>query len=281
MQDQPRPTAPDTGTGHDLKAEIAKAAQDEQAELKAGLAKLALDQSPDESRLGARLRNYFLTGLVVVGPVGITLYIAWNFVALVDAWVKPYVPALYNPDSYLPFAVPGVGLVFSVVLLTIIGALAANLLGRSLISAGEMMLGRTPIVRNVYRGLKQIFESVVTASSPGQSFQKVALMEFPSEGIWSIVFVTGDAAREITKELPGHDLISVFMPTGMLPPSGFVCFVPRKDVMPIRMSVEDAAKIIISAGMVNPETQAALKDMALRARAGARPVKGTSRSAAS
>jgi uncharacterized membrane protein len=249
---------------------MAKLAQDEQAGLKAGLAKLALDQAPEHLHVGARLRNYFLTGLVVVGPVGITLYIAWNFIAMVDAWVKPYVPALYNPDSYLPFAVPGVGLVFSVVLLIVIGALAANLLGRSLISAGEMMLGRTPIVRNVYRGLKQIFESVVTASSPGQNFQKVALMEFPSKGIWSIVFVTGDAAREISKELPSHDLISVFMPTGMLPPSGFVCFVPRKDVVPIRMSVEDAAKIIISAGMVNPETQARLKDMALKARTGMR-----------
>jgi uncharacterized membrane protein len=261
------------GPLHDPKAEVANTGADEQAGLKEGLAKLALD-APEEPRFGARLRNYFLTGLVVVGPVGITLYIAWNFIALVDAWVKPYVPALYNPDSYLPFAVPGVGLVFSVILLTIIGALAANLLGRSLISAGEMMLGRTPIVRNVYRGLKQIFESVVTASTPGQSFQKVALMEFPSKGIWSIVFVTGEAARDISRELPGQDLISVFMPTGMLPPSGFVCFVPRKEVLPIRMSVEDAAKIIISAGMVNPETQAALKDMAMRARAGMRPPNG-------
>lgn len=272
MQDHREP-GHEPGAPQHPKAEVVRAASDEQAGLKEGLAKLALD-APEEPRFGARLRNYFLTGLVVVGPVGITLYIAWNFIALVDAWVKPYVPALYNPDSYLPFAVPGVGLVFSVVLLTIIGALAANLLGRSLISAGEMMLGRTPIVRNVYRGLKQIFESVVTASSPGQNFQKVALMEFPSKGIWSIVFVTGDAARDIARELPGRDLISVFMPTGMLPPSGFVCFVPRKDVLPIRMSVEDAAKIIISAGMVNPETQAALKDMAMRARSGMRPVNG-------
>jgi uncharacterized membrane protein len=267
MQDTSKPTAPDA------EQPPVAPAPDEQAGLQAGLAKLALDQTPEEPHFGARLRNYFLTGLVVVGPVGITLYIAWNFVALVDAWVKPYVPALYNPDSYLPFAVPGVGLVFSIVLLTIIGALAANLLGRSLISVGEMMLSRTPIVRNVYRGLKQIFESVVTASSPGESFQKVALMEFPSKGIWSIVFVTGEAAREIEKELPGQDLITVFMPTGMLPPSGFVCFVPRKNVLPINMSVEDAAKVIISAGMVNPETQAQLSDMAMRARSGKRPAK--------
>jgi len=265
MHDKPR-TPPDSRP--ELRAEIAKVARDDDASLKAGLAKLALEEAPGTPQTGARLRNYFLTGLVVVGPVGITLYIAWNFIALVDGWVKPYVPSIYNPDSYLPFAVPGVGLVFAVLLLTIIGALAANLLGRSLISVGELMLGRTPIVRNVYQGLKQIFESVVSASSPQQSFQKVAVMEFPSKGIWSIVFVTGEAAREITKEIPGQDLVSVFMPTGMLPPSGFVCFVPRKNVVPIHMSVEDAAKIIISAGMVNPETQARLRDLAAKARNG-------------
>jgi uncharacterized membrane protein len=270
MQDQRQPPPHKAQTPHDLQAEIAKAAQDEKAELKAGLAKLALGREPDELRTSARLRNYFLTGLVVVGPVGITLYIAWNFITLVDGWVKPYVPQYYNPDSYLPFPLPGVGLVFAVVLLTLIGALTANLLGRSLITAGELMLGRTPIVRNVYRGLKQIFESVVTASSPSQNFQKVALMEFPSKGIWSIVFITGEAAREINKEVPGQDLVSVFMPTGMLPPSGFVCFVPRKDVLPIKMSVEDAAKIIISAGMVNPQTQAKLRDIAEKARNGVR-----------
>ena len=259
---------PPPGQRPNLKAEMSKVPRDDDASLKAGLAKLALDEAPGAPQTGARLRNYFLTGLVVVGPVGITLYIAWNFIALVDGWVKPYVPSIYNPDSYLPFTVPGVGLVFAVLLLTIIGALAANLLGRSLISVGELMLGRTPIVRNVYQGLKQIFESVVSASSPAQSFQKVAVMEFPSKGIWSIVFVTGEAAREVTKEIPGQDLVSVFMPTGMLPPSGFVCFVPRKNVVPIHMSVEDAAKIIISAGMVNPETQAKLRDIAERARNG-------------
>ena len=222
----------------------------------------------DEHRVGARLRKYLLAGLVVVGPVCITLYLAWKFITLVDGWVKPYVPSAYNPDNYLPFPVPGVGLVFAVLLLTIIGALAANLLSR----VGELMLGRTPIVRNVYQGLKQVFESVAAASSPKQSFQKVAMMEFPSKGIWSIVFITGEAAQEIKQEIakvaPGQDLVSVFMPTGMLPPSGFVCFVPRESVVPMRMSVEDAAKIIISAGIVNPETQAKLRDLAASARKG-------------
>jgi uncharacterized membrane protein len=222
----------------------------------------------DEQRVGARLRNYLLAGLVVVAPVCITLYLAWRFITLVDDWVKPYVPSAYNPDRYLPFPVPGVGLVFAVLLLTIIGALAANLLSR----VGDLMLGRAPIVKNVYQGLKQIFESVAATSSPQRSFQKVGMMEFPSKGIWSIVFLTGEVAQEIRQEIgkvaPGQDLISVFMPTGMLPPSGFVCFVPRESVVPVRMSVEDAAKIIISAGIVNPETQVKLRGLAASARNG-------------
>ena len=256
---------PPPGEDHNLEADLAK---EETGELRAGLAKLALEGQPDRMHAGARLRNYFLTGLVVVGPVTITLYIAWYFINIVDAWVKPYIPRYYNPDYYVTFPIPGVGLVFAIVGLTLIGALAANLLGRSLISAGEMALGRMPIVRNVYQGLKQIFESVVTASAPNQSFQKVGLMEFPSKGIWSIVFVTGEAAEQVAAEFPSEDMISVFMPTGMLPPSGFVCFVPRRQVMLIQMSVEDAAKIIISAGMVNPETQARLKEIVAKTRNG-------------
>ena len=260
MQQKPGPSDPRQALDDVFNAKAAPPA--ETAELKVGLAKLAFEAAPEPLHAGARLRNYFLTGLVVVGPVTITLYIAWYFINIVDAWVKPYIPRVYNPESYLHFPVPGVGLVFAIVGLTLIGALAANLLGRSLISAGEMMLSRMPIVRNVYQGLKQIFESVVTASAPNQSFQKVGLMEFPSKGIWSIVFVTGEATTEITSGIGTDDLISVFMPTGMLPPSGFVCFVPRSTVVPVKMSVEDAAKIIISAGMINPETQARLRDLA-------------------
>jgi uncharacterized membrane protein len=274
MQEQPGPPGARQAQEESasLKAELAKLArEDDASDLKAGLAKLALEAAPEPSHVGARLRNYFLTGLVVVGPVTITLYTAWYFINMVDAWVKPYIPRIYNPEYYLHFPVPGVGLLFAIIGLTLIGALAANLIGRSLISAGELMLGRMPIVRNVYQGLKQIFESVVTASSPTQGFQKVALLEFPSKGIWSIVFVTGEAAEQISAEVPGEELVSVFMPTGMLPPSGFVCFVPRSSVYPVRMSVEDAAKIIISAGMVNPETQARLNELARKSKSGRKP----------
>ena len=239
------------------------------AGLSVRLQRLATDNGVAPHRFGARLRNYFLTGLLIVGPVTLTIYIIWWFINVTDAWLKPFVPRIYLPETYLPFAVPGIGLVFGMLVLTIIGALAANLLGRSLISFGEMMLDRMPIVRNVYRALKQIFESVVSAAGTQQGFQKVGLIEFPSKGLWSIVFVTGETKGEISLTRPGgeEDLLTVFMPTGIVPPTGFICFLPRKDVIFLKMSVEDAAKIVISAGMVVPDYQARLKHLADKARA--------------
>lgn len=236
--------------------------------LSEGLKRLAEDDHAVGMRLGARLRNYFLTGLIIVGPVTITIYIIWWFINYVDTWIKPLVPSAYLPETYLPFAVPGMGLVFGIIGLTVIGALAANLLGRSLISFGEMALDNMPIVRNVYRALKQIFESVVNVTGPAQGVQKVGLIEFPSKGLWSLVFVTGEAGGEIGATAAGGegDLVSVFMPTGIVPPTGFICFLPRRDVTLLKMSTEDAAKIIISGGMVVPDYQARLKQLADKAK---------------
>ncbi len=241
------------------------------AELTAGLQRLAKDDQHLPIRLGQRLTNYFLTGVIIVGPVVVTIWLIKWFIEFTDERVKPLIPAIYLPDTYLPFAIPGIGVLFAVVGLTVIGFLGANLLGRSLISFGEMMLDGMPIVRNVYRALKQIFESVVTATGPQRSFQKVGLIEFPSKGLWSIVFVTGEAKGEIERAKPGgeSDLLSVFMPTGVVPPTGFICFVPRRDVIFLDMTVEDAAKIVISAGMVTPESQANAKKLADAARDGA------------
>ena len=231
-------------------------------------ARASAGHAHSEFRIGARLRNYLLTGLVVVGPVTITLYIAWWFINVVDAWVKPFVPRIYNPETYLPFAMPGIGLVFAIIGLTLIGALAANLLGRTIISSGEMFLARMPIVRNLYQALKQIFVSVVSAAGPGTAFNKGGLIEFPSKGIWSLVYITGEAQGEIKEIQPGGetDLLTVFMPTGIMPPTGFVCLVPRRNVIFLSMSVEDAAKMVISAGMVSPEYKKQLQSLAEAAR---------------
>ncbi len=216
-------------------------------------------------RLGARLRNDFLAGIIIVGPVVATIYIIRWVIEFADERIKPLIPAAYLPETYLPFAIPGIGILFAVLGLTLIGALAANLIGRSVISYGEMALDRMPVVRNVYRALKQIFESAVTAAGPMKAFQKVGLIEFPSKGLWSLVFITGEAGGgEIAAVKPGgeEDLISVFMPTGIVPPTGFICFVPRRDVTFLKMSAEDAAKIVISAGMVTPDYQARLRQLA-------------------
>ncbi len=241
--------------------------KDAPSQLRAGLERLTREE-PQAWHMGARLRNYFLTGLVIVGPVTITLYFVWWLINVADAWIKPFVPKAYLPDTYLPFEVPGFGLIVGIVALTLIGALAANLLGRTLISYAEQMVGGMPIVRNVYRALKQIFESIVTATGPGQMFQKVGLIEFPSNGLWSIVFVTGETTGEVGAMAPGGetDLLTVFMPTGIVPPTGFVCFLPRRNVIMLDMTFEDAAKVIISAGMVTPESQAKLKELAEQAK---------------
>ncbi|MFV0294836.1 MAG: DUF502 domain-containing protein [Hyphomicrobiaceae bacterium] len=225
----------------------------------------ALRRTARRQSIAARLRNYLLTGLVVVGPLAITIYVTWSIIHWVDNWVKPYIPSLYNPDNYLPFPVPGAGLFFVIIILILIGSLAANLIGRSMISAGERMLEGMPIVRNLYRATKQLFESVVSATGPEQAFQKVAVMEFPSPGIYALVFITSQAAYPIAQVAPDDDLIAVFMPTHLMPPSGFTVFVARSKVTPIDMTIEDAAKIILSAGMVSPDAQERLKKMSLAA----------------
>lgn len=236
-------------------AEASAAEKHAAAQLSEGLQRLASEHDAAPTRLGSRLRNYFLAGIIIVGPIAATIYLINWVIQLADQHIKPLVPAVYLPETYLPFAIPGIGIFFGVAGLTVIGALAANLFGRSLISYGEMVLDRMPIVRNIYRALKQIFESVVSASGPQKSFQKVGLIEFPSKGLWSIVFVTGEATGEVGKVQPGGetDLLTVFMPTGIVPPTGFICFVPRRNVTYIDMSVEDAAKVVISAGMVTPD----------------------------
>jgi uncharacterized membrane protein len=223
--------------------------------LRDGLKGLAVDDEPlPRLRFGARLRNAFLTGLVIVGPVTITLYIMWGVIYWIDAWIKPLLPTAYNPDTYLPFPLPGLGLVIAMIGLTVVGALAANLLGRSLVSSGELMLSRTPVVRKVYGAVKQMFESVLATTGPNQAFHRVGLIEFPSKGLWSLVFITGETSGEIRDAAPGgeSDLLTVFMPTGIVPPTGFICFLPRRDVRPLSMSVEEAAKIIMSGGIVMP-----------------------------
>lgn len=210
-----------------------------------------MTEKPKRQSASLRLRRYFLTGLVICAPLAITAYLTWSFILWVDGWVKPYIPAMYNPDTYLPFPVPGFGLLTALFLITMIGFLTANLVGRSILGFGESLLDRMPLVRSIYKGLKQIFQTVLAEQS--NSFKQAGLIEYPRKGLWSIVFIATATRGEVDKRLPGEDTISVFLPTTPNPTSGFLLFVPRSDVIFLDMSVEEAAKLVISAGLVAPD----------------------------
>lgn len=202
-----------------------------------------------------RTRNYFLTGLIICAPLAITAYLTWSFIQWVDGWVKPLVPAAYNPESYLPFSIPGFGLLIAFVFITLVGFITANYVGRSIVGFGEQLLNRMPVVRNLYSGLKQIFETVLSERS--NSFQDVALLEYPRRGLWAIVFISTKTGHEVAFRLKGEaeSFTSVFLPTTPNPTSGFLLFVPTQDLLFLSMSVEEAAKLVISAGLVAPEVE--------------------------
>jgi uncharacterized membrane protein len=210
----------------------------------------------------ARLRNYFLTGLIIAGPIAITFYLTWWFVTWVDGIVRPFVPIAYRPETYLPFGLPGSGLIVAVFALTLLGFFAANLIGRTLVDLGEALLGRMPVVRAIYRGLKQVFETLFSGN--GSSFRRVGLVEFPSPGMWSIVLISQPPSIEIASGLPGkEEFISVFLPCAPNPTTGFFFYVPKSKIIDIDMSAEDAATLIMSAGVVQPGGDAQKKVNAL------------------
>jgi uncharacterized membrane protein len=215
----------------------------------------------------SRIRNYFLTGLIVAGPVLVTAWLVWWFVTWVDAWVRPFIPQAYRPETYLPVDVPGFGLVIAFVALTLLGFLTANLVGSRLISLGESVLSRMPIVRPIYRTAKQIFQTLFSGS--GSSFRTVGLVEFPAPGMWSLVFLTQSPSEEISARLPATEHVSAFMPCTPNPTTGFFFYVPRRDVVELDITVEEAMQLLMSAGIIQPggETPGKLAGLAETARA--------------
>jgi uncharacterized membrane protein len=206
---------------------------------------------PVAHSFGSRVRTYFLTGLVVGGPVLITIYLTWSFVTWVDALVRPFIPIAYRPETYLPVKIPGLGLIIAFIGLTMLGFLTANLVGRTLFEFGEKILERMPIVRPVYRGLKQVFETLFSKS--GSTFRTVGLVEFPAPGMWSLVFLSTPPGADIMAHLPTQEeYVSVFMPCTPNPTTGFFFYVPRREVLELDISVEEAAKLIMTAGMIQP-----------------------------
>jgi uncharacterized membrane protein len=200
----------------------------------------------------SRIRTYFLTGLVVAGPVAVTLWLIWWFVTWVDGLVRPFIPGAYRPETYLPVRIPGLGLIIAFVALTLLGFLTANLIGRKLVDFGEGILNRMPIVRPIYRTAKQIFETLFSKSE--SSFRRVGLVEFPSPGMWSLVFLTQSPTEQIAGRLPASEYVSAFMPCTPNPTTGFFFYVPKGDVIELDITVEQAMTVIMSAGIVQPTT---------------------------
>lgn len=217
--------------------------------------------------VAGRLRNYFLTGLVVAGPLAITVWLIWSLITWVDGFMRPVIPPDYRPESYLPWPIPGTGLIIAVIGLTLLGFLTANLVGRTLVGWGEGVLDRVPIVRPIYKTMKQVFEALF--SKTGSSFRKVALVEFPAPGMWSLVFLSQPPSGDLVKKLPLGEHVSAFMPCTPNPTTGFFFYVKRKDLIELDISVENAMTLLISAGMVQPEKeiQKNLAALAIKAKA--------------
>lgn len=205
------------------------------------------------------MRASFLTGLAVVLPVGLTIYLIWTVIGWIDAWVLPLVPHAWKPDTILhdyfgpdtQISVRGVGVIVFLIFTILVGWIAKGMIGRSVIRPAELLVGRMPIVRSIYHGLKQIAETVFSQS--GANFERACLIQFPHAGLWAIGFVATKAKGEIAERIPvDGDILSIYVATALIPPAGFLVYAASKDVILLDMSIEDAAKLIISAGLVYP-----------------------------
>lgn len=211
----------------------------------------------------ARLRGNFLAGIIIIAPIGLTFWLIYTVVGWIDSWVWPFVPDYYHPESIInryfrsegadPISVNvrGIGVFIFLIFTVVVGWIGKGLIGRSFLRWGEHVVDRMPVVRSIYNGVKQIAETVF--SQRDTSFDKACLIEYPRKGIWAIAFISTNAKGEIKQKLPGEeDIATVFLPTTPNPTSGFLLFLPRADVHELDMSVEDAAKLVISAGLVYP-----------------------------
>ena len=197
----------------------------------------------------AKFRNYFFTGILVTVPILITLYVTWIVITFIDIKVAGLLPEYLNFREAFPYQIPGLGLIIVIIFVTLIGALTPGLLGRTFLRFGERIVSKMPVVRSIYSAIKQIMETVMSTNS--NSFREVVLVQYPRKGLWVIGFVTGSTKGEVKRTLSkDKNLINVFIPTTPNPTSGFLLFVPKKDLIYLDMSVEQAVKMVISGGIV-------------------------------
>ena len=205
-----------------------------------------------KSKFTSNLRNNFLTGLAVIIPVFITTYLIWSTIGIVDGWVLPLIPEKYAIDKFIGIDVKGIGVIIFLLFTVFIGSLTKGYFGKTILRSAENLVDRMPVVRSIYNGIKQIAETVFSQSN--NSFERACLVEYPRKGIWAVAFVSTKTKGEVSEKIgKNKELFSIFLPTTPNPTSGFLLFLPEKDIIFLDMSVEDAAKLVISAGLVTPK----------------------------
>ncbi len=198
----------------------------------------------------AKLRKYIITGLLIWVPLGITIFVIKLLVGLMDRTIVLLPPA-WRPEALFGFDIPGLGIVISAMVIFITGFFLTNFAGRRLIGLWENLLDRIPLVRSIYSSVKQVTSTIL--SSDNDTFNEVLLIEYPRKGVWTLCFKTSNSPKSFG-EATGKDLVTVFVPTTPNPTSGFILFVPREDVKKMDLDVEDALKLIMSLGVVTPES---------------------------
>jgi len=200
--------------------------------------------------MGARLRQYFFTGIIVTAPITITIMVTLWLLKVIDSTVAGFIPPQYNPNHLLPFQLPGLGLVVSAVFFVVVGWFARNYFGSLIIKWSEYIVVRMPVVNTIYNTVKQVFETTMGANS--QAFREVVLFEYPRKDCWTVGFVTGTTKGEI-QSVTDSEVVNVYVPTTPNPTSGFLLFIPKKDLIYVSMSTEDAIKLIVSGGIITPQ----------------------------
>ena len=195
----------------------------------------------------ARLKNYLLTGILVAGPVALTLWIVVSLIKLFDKLVTPFIPIYLNPNTYLPRDLPGLGLIVLIFFLIFIGAITANFFGSWILKQTDSFISKIPLIKAFYKTIKQILETILKSNS--QAFRDAVLVEYPRKGAWVIGFTTGEVKGAVKKKIK-NQLVNVFIPTTPNPTSGFLLMIPKKDLRYLDVSVDDAIKTIVSAGII-------------------------------
>ncbi|TVR45175.1 MAG: DUF502 domain-containing protein [Rhodobacteraceae bacterium] len=210
--------------------------------------------SADQGKRGliASLRGNFLAGLAVIAPGVLTIWLVWNVITWIDGLVLPLIPRRFHPETALGWDIPGIGVVLFFVFTLVMGYFTKGFVGRTLVNWGERIVETMPVIRSIYNAVKQIADTVLARQAP--TFDRACLVQYPRKGLWAMAFISTTTRGEIGANLgaPG-ETISIFVPTTPNPTSGFLLFVPRADVIELDMTIEDAAKLVISAGLVYPE----------------------------